>query len=174
MLCGNVVLPLFKEGGMGSDPNSCSQDAGKWVRGGLLPGVELGCWVSVSSKSCRLRFWLDLTSLKASINSVVGDVVLPSTLSRREGVCKDQRARRQRQAACMRVSSISTPTTRRAPRDCAVDRFYWVWRRENRMSSPISQVTRPSLHPTSRTRAPWKRSKGRSAIRSSVTKGRLV
>ena len=29
MLWGNVVLPLFGKGGMGSDPNSCSQDAGK-------------------------------------------------------------------------------------------------------------------------------------------------
>ena len=109
MLCGKVVLPRCAAGGIGSGPSSCSHDAGKYDACGTVR-------VTVS----RLRFFAGGESSPSSLPS--SSPVGPSLDLPVVGACIDHTAIRRRHAASMSDVSISTPTTKCAPWDCAVDR----------------------------------------------------
>ena len=71
---------------------------------------------------------------------------------------------------------MSTPMTLFAPFDCACESQKPInaclHKKVNYL--PISQVTHPSLHPTSSTRAPANRAEGKTASLGSFANGRLT
>lgn len=104
-LCGNAVLPRCAAGGIGSGPSSCSHDAGKYDARGA------------GASTSRLYFFAggELPDSSLPSSSLVGP---PSDLP--VGACIDHTAMRRRHAAWTRDASMSTPTTKCAPWDCAV------------------------------------------------------